>query len=649
MTYTIREQNKRQILRQMAAFERGFQPVTSQQARQRAQARKAISRRVILLNRRPTKQTPPAKKHDPRLLIDLPCVAESDTEIYPVPDWFRFAGKPDVSVIVPLYKSSKVIPDLVTSWDLDNGGLSVETIFVDDCSPDDSIQAVLRSWSLRKNDICNGIGRILLNRTNLGYGGACNAAAFRAAGDILIFLNADTVLTPNWIPPLVKAIRAAPQVGIVGNLQIKRGGQWDGTIDSAGSEWIWDGESFVHIGRHCYNHQTLAQPFHPEQAPPEILQYAEREMVTGCCFAIPRNLCLDIGGFNPNYRIGYWEDAEICMAVREKGYKVMFEPASKIYHKLGHSNASEHPFHSRNQAYFSNKWVASGRIDPLVSQPRPRPMADVRQILLQRKAARGDVLVAAAIAPALKEKYKGCQITFVTDLWDVLWDNPHIDQVIDGDNISERQFQLVFNLDLAYEYRPRTNILEAYADVVGVRPQDCRPFISQEQIYGDFSKCVVLHAGNTNWAGRNWSQEKMADIANRLLVRQIPVALVGGHGDFSVPCTFDYRGKTNVRQLAFIIGQSRYFVGIDSLPMHIAQAVNTPGVAFFGSINPQTRIYNNCITPVVADGVDCLGCHHRRVPPCVTTHFCETDTLNCIHRCSADDVWEIIQPSLLDR
>ena len=48
-----------------------------------------------------------------------------------MPDWFRSVDKADVSVIVPLYKSNLVIPDLVKSFSLDEK-LKVEIIFIDD-------------------------------------------------------------------------------------------------------------------------------------------------------------------------------------------------------------------------------------------------------------------------------------------------------------------------------------------------------------------------------------------------------------------------------------------------------------------------------------------------------------------------------------
>jgi GT2 family glycosyltransferase len=60
-------------------------------------------------------------------------------------------------------------------------------------------------------------------------------------------------------------------------------------------------------------------------------------MVTGCCVAIRKNLFFEIGMYDEQYLVGYCEDADMCMTLKERGYKVIFEPASLIYHKKHHS------------------------------------------------------------------------------------------------------------------------------------------------------------------------------------------------------------------------------------------------------------------------------------------------------------------------
>ena len=176
------------------------------------------------------------------------------------------------------------------------------------------------------------IGKIILHTQNAGFATACNTGVQHASGKYLIFLNADCTVTPNWIQPMVNPLEL-DEIGMVGNMQLSD----SGLIDSCGSEWVWNDRSFRHIGRHIYKGKPI-QPMTIDKAPKEIISAGERDMVTGCCFAIRKNLFLDLQGFDINYRIGYWEDSDLNMRVKARGYKVWFTPESKIYHSVGHSS-----------------------------------------------------------------------------------------------------------------------------------------------------------------------------------------------------------------------------------------------------------------------------------------------------------------------
>lgn len=620
----------------------------------KAQA-KDESRRNIVSRKNSTHKKPEKATRNPKFafqpktyVLESPNVSSSQAIEYPTPSWFRSDEKADVSIIVPLYKSNAVLTDLIQSWNFDHEDLKIELIMVDDLCPVGSKDAAYKEWLKRREEITKKgvkVGRIYQNVANMGFGVTSNTGAYHATGDYLIFLNSDTIVTPGWIRPIIRLLRKE-EVGIVGNLQIKHGGIWNGTIDGAGSEWLWDDMCFVHVGRHCYNHFKLAQPFHLNNCPEDLLKASERDMVTGCCFGIRKDLFKEIGGFNPNYRIGYWEDSEICMTVKELGYKVMYQPNSKIYHKLGHSssNSGPHKFHDHNRNYFMNKWVNSGRIDDLVTQKRDKKPT-VQTILLKRTNANGDVLMASAVAKALKKKHK-CQILFCTNCPSVIENNPYIDKIIDERDVSERTFSVCYNLDMIYEYRPYTNILDAYAQHVGVKKEDCELYLNTEPVDDLPENYVVVHSGKTSWVGRDWSHEKFSEIANFLREAGHTVVCVGQGGDHLIPCDMDLRNKTTISQLAHVMKNAKLFVGIDSFPMHVAQAMNTPGVVFFGSVKPETRIVTENMTGVSAPHTPCLGCHHRKLSPCTNTNNCETGNLECIDRVTVEQMWNQIKEKI---
>lgn len=267
-------------------------------------------------------------------------------------------------------------------------------------------------------------------------------------------------------------------------------------------------------------------------------------------------------------------------------------------------------------------------------------------ILISRTGSNGDVLVASAIIPAIREKHPGHPIYFATGCPQTLMHNPHIDYLVSPEAMLE-DFEIHYKLDNVYENKPNVNILQAYADVAEVDVKKCKMYMMCERVDMPlFTNYVVIHAGVTAWAGRNWIAERWSEVALKLHNTGYQIICVGDGHDRFVPCDVDVRKKTTVNQLATIIRDAKLFIGIDSLPFHIAQAVNTPGVVFFGSIKPETRIVNPNMTPVTAKNLACLGCHNRKPAPTFATNDCEAGTLICETDVSVDDMWEKISLSL---
>jgi hypothetical protein len=102
----------------------------------------------------------------------------------------------------------------------------------------------------------------------------------------------------------------------------------------------------------------------------------------------------------------------------------------------------------------------------------------------------------------------------------------------------------------------------------------------------------------------------------------------------------------NSGPLADVMSKAKAFIGIDSLPMHVAQAFDVPGISFFGCVWPESRIYSDKMRGINAKNLSCLGCHHRKPAPSTVTKVCETGTLNCIKNVSVNDMWNSVQDLL---
>lgn len=284
---------------------------------------------------------------------------------FSAPVWFKSTENVDVSIIVPMFNSRQQIQEQIANWDFTDDGLTKEIIYVDDCCPQNSYEEVISSWNERKNQWDAPIGRIVVNSKNGGFAFSCNTGGLKfASGKYLIFLNADCIVTPNWIKPMVSLMQSNSEIGIVGNLQLRKNSK---IVESAGSEW--DGKLFEHIGKGIFNGQRLPTAYALDNLPQELKEPGERQMVTASCMLISRKLFEQVGGFDTEYRIGYWEDSDLNMKVRSLGYKIFYEPKSIIYHTPGHSQSGHNKYVNHNKQRFFSIWVESGILGKL-NKPR---------------------------------------------------------------------------------------------------------------------------------------------------------------------------------------------------------------------------------------------------------------------------------------
>jgi ADP-heptose:LPS heptosyltransferase len=110
------------------------------------------------------------------------------------------------------------------------------------------------------------------------------------------------------------------------------------------------------------------------------------------------------------------------------------------------------------------------------------------------------------------------------------------------------------------------------------------------------------------------------------------VGVVGDGNGWPVPCDLDLRGKTTPQQLYALAKVARLFVGIDSLPQHVASAADCPSVVLFGPTNPRVIVRPTPrIVVVQADvrKVPCVGEHGRRTKP-VTASPCTGECLRAV-------------------
>lgn len=147
--------------------------------------------------------------------------------------------RPTVSVVVPCYNYGHFLPDAVASA-LDQQGVDVEVLIVDDASTDDSAEVALR---LARSD---SRVDVLLHEANRGHIQTYNDGLAKVAGDYVVLLSADDVVTTNSLTRSAALLEAEPQVGLVYGLTETFDDWPPRPRSNVASSWsIWAGDAWV--------------------------------------------------------------------------------------------------------------------------------------------------------------------------------------------------------------------------------------------------------------------------------------------------------------------------------------------------------------------------------------------------------------------
>ena len=178
--------------------------------------------------------------------------------------------------------------------------------------------------------------------------------AAAATGEQFVFLNNDTEVHPNWLEPLV-ALLDDPEVGAVGSKLLYP----DGTIQHCGVVLL---EDAMDSDRFMATHWLAGSPGDADLTN----QLRQFQVVTAACVLIRRAAFEEVGGFDERYWNGY-EDIDLCLKLGERGWKVMYEPASVVTHIESASGSERFRLTDQNVARLMSRWGGKVVLDILIT------------------------------------------------------------------------------------------------------------------------------------------------------------------------------------------------------------------------------------------------------------------------------------------
>ena len=235
-----------------------------------------------------------------------------------LPESFRvrpkIKGDPKVSLIIPTRDNGSLLKNCLESIERLTTYGNYEIIIMDNDSADPATLEYLDSTP----------HRVIPFREPFNYSKINNVGVSMAEGEYILLLNDDTEITSGeWLEAMLEHAQR-PEVGAVGAKLVYPDGriQHAGVLTGVGGTWG--------LGVATHSHQ-----FYPSTSPGylgTITKITNYSAVTAACMLLRKSVFEEVGGFDEdNLRVAF-NDVDLCLRIRERGYSIIYTPYAKLLH-----------------------------------------------------------------------------------------------------------------------------------------------------------------------------------------------------------------------------------------------------------------------------------------------------------------------------
>ncbi len=242
----------------------------------------------------------------------------------------------DLSISVVSYNTREILLGCLRSICSTSKDLTYEIIVVDNGSADGSVEAVRALFP----EVL-----VIANPDNRGYAKAMNQALAVSAGRYFLLLNSDTLIREHAFERMVAYLDTQADIGALGCAQLTAEGQ---RLRSC--------FRYPTLREHVTN-ASLCKPLgvrHDSGRRDEWSDFdrpRDVEWVNGACLMVRTQVLDSIGGLDERFFM-YFEDVDLCLRIREQGYRISYFPEAEIVHLVGRSSAG-------NVGYLNLEWELS--------------------------------------------------------------------------------------------------------------------------------------------------------------------------------------------------------------------------------------------------------------------------------------------------
>jgi GT2 family glycosyltransferase/glycogen synthase len=232
-----------------------------------------------------------------------------------------------IDIIIVNYNSTDYLLKCLQSIFDDLSGLSAN-VFVQDNGSKDGVDRVTRRFP-----------RVVLNKNkkNVGYSKAINQILKQSNSPFIVLLNPDTCVEKGFFDTVLDYINTHPKVGVIGPKILNPDGSVQGSARSFPTPITSIFGRKSPLTRLFPNNPITTSNILTTKSDGKTPM--EVDWVSGACMLVRRK-CIEEAGLLDERFFMYWEDADWCRQMREKGWKVVYFPVSSVFHVVGISSST---------------------------------------------------------------------------------------------------------------------------------------------------------------------------------------------------------------------------------------------------------------------------------------------------------------------
>jgi N-acetylglucosaminyl-diphospho-decaprenol L-rhamnosyltransferase len=238
----------------------------------------------------------------------------------------------DLAVVIVSYNTKEFLGPCLQALPAALDGLSAATWVVDNASPDGSAEFVREQFP----DV-----RLIASQYNGGYAygnnlglrdaGFGQADGQRADYRHVLLLNPDTVALPGSLGTLVRFLDSHPQVGVCGPRLERPDGSLDRACRRGAPTPLVAFYQLTGLAKLFPRNRHFAR-YNLTYLPDD--EQAEVDSVVGACMLIRGQALQSIGLMDERFFM-YGEDLDLCLRIRQAGWRVVYQPSVRVLHHKG--------------------------------------------------------------------------------------------------------------------------------------------------------------------------------------------------------------------------------------------------------------------------------------------------------------------------